>query len=99
MSWALSKIFLKWKGFSFQNIEIFLAFSLILNLLSKSFNEFLLNRLLNNGVLWANDYYFYCDDFDALSMAILAGGNGIRKIYKTVKKEETQWNWPAFTGE
>ena len=52
--------------------------------------DFLLNRLLNNGVLWANDYYFYCDDFDALSMAILAGGNGIRKIYKTVQKEETQ---------
>ena len=53
-------------------------------------NDFLLNRLVNNGVLWANDYYFYCDDFDTLSLAILAGSNGIRKIYKTVKKEETQ---------
>ena len=52
--------------------------------------DFLLNRLVNNGILWANDYYFYCDDFDALSMAIMAGGNGIRKIYKTVQKEEQQ---------
>ena len=53
-------------------------------------DEFLLNRMTNRGLLWASDYYFYCDDFDTLSMAILAGGNGIRKIYKTVKKEEQQ---------
>jgi hypothetical protein len=53
-------------------------------------NDFLLNRMTSNSLLWASDYYFYCDDFDTLSLAILAGGNGIRKIYKTVKKEEQQ---------
>jgi hypothetical protein len=48
----------------------------------------LLQRMLSNGYLWVSDHYFYCDDFDSLTMAIMIGGNRIRKIYKTIQKEE-----------
>jgi hypothetical protein len=53
-------------------------------------DKYLLARMINSSQLWANDYHFYCDDFDTLSLAILAGAGGIRKIYKNVKKEEQQ---------
>jgi hypothetical protein len=52
--------------------------------------KFLLGRIVENGRVWASDYYFYCSDLDTLTMAILAGGNSIRKIYKSVQKEEQQ---------
>ena len=53
-------------------------------------DSYLLKRMTDHGKLWANDYYFYCDDFDTLTMAVMVGGNSIRKIYKTVKKEDQQ---------
>ena len=53
-------------------------------------DKYLLKRMIEHGKLWASDYYFYCDDLDILTMAIMVGGNSIRKIYKTVQKEEQQ---------
>lgn len=53
-------------------------------------DKWLLKRMIETGRVWASDYYFYCDDFDVLTMAVMVGGNSIRKIYKTVKKEDQQ---------
>ena len=53
-------------------------------------DKYLLKRMIEDGKLWASDYYFYCNDLDTLTMAIMVGGNSIRKIYKSVQKEEQQ---------
>jgi hypothetical protein len=52
--------------------------------------KYLLRRMTETGRIWASDYYFYCDDLDVLTLAVVAGGNSIRKIYKSVQKEEQQ---------
>jgi hypothetical protein len=53
-------------------------------------DKYLLGRIIENGRVWVSDYYFYCSDLDTLTMAIMVGGNSIRKIYKSVQKEEQQ---------